>query len=401
MRRLEVLDGMRGYFLVFMMLNHLTFQGGYRLVKFNHGELGYVQDAQGFVFLSGLLVGMVYAGHMKKRGYAAGAAKVRRRAFELWRWAVYTLLGLGVLALLLPGPQTYWKDWLWQLAEGDPGFAVATALLLYQPTFLDILPQYIVYMIVAPPLVWLTVNGRWRTVAAGSALLWLAVQFGLHLPLAAGIDAAMKLAWPDLVLRAHFNVLAWQVVFMSGLVIGALAATGQIEWKRLFDPERPGPALVALGIVVAFMAFRVGFTWHVVPEMLAERFARLDIRGEFSLVYLANFAAMGYLVAWLMIAGVERARGIAREAGEVLHGIFTLPFLRLLGRHSLHVYVFHVLVIYALKAVDHHQGPMGEPAKTAIALGAIASMALPALWREWRAGRARPAASPAASSASA
>ncbi len=51
MQRLEILDGMRGYFLVFMMLNHLTFAGGYLLVKFNNGELGYVQDAQGFVFL--------------------------------------------------------------------------------------------------------------------------------------------------------------------------------------------------------------------------------------------------------------------------------------------------------------------------------------------------------------
>ena len=395
MRRLEALDGMRGYFLVFMMLNHLTFQGGYRLVKLNHGELGYVQDAQGFVFLSGLLVGMVYAGHMKKRGYEAGARKVRLRAFELWRWAVFCLLALGVLALLLPGPQSYWKDWLWQLADGDPGFAVAAALLLYQPTYLDILPQYIVYMIVAPPLVWLCVTGRWTTVAAGSALLWLAVQFGLHLPLAHGIDALMQAAWPELTFRAHFNVLAWQVVFMSGLVLGALAATKQVDWGRLFDPERTAAPLIALAVVLVFMAFRVGFTWQVVPEMLAERFARLDVRGEFSIVYLANFAALGYLVAWVMIAGTQRSRGIAREAGEVLHRLFTLPFLRLIGRHSLQVYVFHVLVIYTLKAVDHFQGPMGEPAKAGIAVGAVASLALPALWREWRAERTRAAAATA------
>src|SRR5690606_29695029 len=72
MRRLEVLDGMRGYVLVLMMLNHLTFAGGYLLVKINHGELGYVQDAQGFIFLSGLLVGMVYARRMLKEGYGAG-----------------------------------------------------------------------------------------------------------------------------------------------------------------------------------------------------------------------------------------------------------------------------------------------------------------------------------------
>ena len=52
MSRLAVLDGMRGYFLVFMLLNHLSFTGGLWLVHINHAELGFVQDAQGFIFLS-------------------------------------------------------------------------------------------------------------------------------------------------------------------------------------------------------------------------------------------------------------------------------------------------------------------------------------------------------------
>ena len=47
MNRLEILDGLRGYFLVFMLLNHLSFTGGYLLVKVNHAEFGFVEDAQG------------------------------------------------------------------------------------------------------------------------------------------------------------------------------------------------------------------------------------------------------------------------------------------------------------------------------------------------------------------
>lgn len=107
MRRLEILDGMRGYFLVFMMLNHLTFTGGYLLVKINHGELGYVQDAQGFVFLSGLLVGMVYARRMLKEGYAAGARKIRKRALEIYRYAAGSLLVIMALGLVLTSSATY------------------------------------------------------------------------------------------------------------------------------------------------------------------------------------------------------------------------------------------------------------------------------------------------------
>src|SRR5690606_28252059 len=126
MRRLEVLDGMRGYFLVFMTLNHLTFNGGYFLVKLNHGELGYVQDAQGFIFLSGLLVGMVYARRMLKDGYAAGAHKVRKRALDIYRYAVGSLLVIIALGFILSQSSTYWEPWLWKLASHDPFYAVAS-----------------------------------------------------------------------------------------------------------------------------------------------------------------------------------------------------------------------------------------------------------------------------------
>src|SRR3546814_10449839 len=72
MKRYDILDGFRGYFLVFMLVNHLAFQGGSRLAKLNHSELGYVQDAQGFIFISGLIVGLCYA-----RGYIRGGHEAR------------------------------------------------------------------------------------------------------------------------------------------------------------------------------------------------------------------------------------------------------------------------------------------------------------------------------------
>src|SRR5690606_35972587 len=84
MKRFDIIDGMRGYFLVFMLINHLIFAGGYWLVKVNHNQLAFVEDAQGFVFLSGLLIGMVYARKMIKNGYAAGRQAIYSRAFELY-----------------------------------------------------------------------------------------------------------------------------------------------------------------------------------------------------------------------------------------------------------------------------------------------------------------------------
>ncbi|MDC0709736.1 OpgC domain-containing protein [Stigmatella sp. ncwal1] len=394
MQRLEVLDGLRGYFLVFMVLNHLTFAGGYLLVKLNHGELGYVQDAPGFVFLSGLLLGQVYGARMQKHGYRAGASKIYHRAFELYRYTAGCLLAIIALGFLLTESSVYWEPWLWRLAQNDWGFALAAAALLYQPTYMDILPQYIVYLALSPRLVWLCVTGRWRKVAIGSLLLWLGVQFGVHLPLASAIDAVMGALHTGLVLRAHFNVLAWQIVFMGGLVLGCLTSIGQLDWRRVFDPARRGLVEAALCIVVFFMIWRLGMTWELFPEAMQARLRTLEVRAEFSMMFLLNFAALSYLVGWLIIGGVRSDSAWARRAGEGLRALFTLPFLRLLGRHSLQVYVWHVLVIYLLKAVDYHHGPFNELTKTAIAASAVASLALPALLKEHRTAAAAVTAEP-------
>ncbi len=382
MRRLEILDGMRGYFLVFMVLNHLTFEGGYLLVKFNHGELGYVQDAQGFVFLSGLLVGMVYARRMLKEGYASGARKVRKRAFEIYRYAAGCLLAVMALGLVLSASSTYWEPWLWSLADHDPFYAIASLLLLYQPTYMDILPQYIVYMLVSPPLIWLCVTGRWKWVAALSAVLWIAVQLGLHFPIANGIGSLLGMLHDERMFRTAFNVLAWQAVFMSGLILGALTSTRQIDWDTLISPRNTAPAWAAFALFLAFLTFRLGFTFKVLPESMMERFSSLDNRVEFSFVYLVNFMATGFLVAWLVMAGPAAQNALVRALGNGMRFVFNLSFLRLIGRHSLQVYAWHVIVIYLLKGFEYHYGPFNEWGKSAIALGAIASLAIPALYRE-------------------
>lgn len=387
MKRLDLLDGMRGYFLVFMTLNHLSFAGGYLLVKLNHGELGYVQDAQGFVFLSGLLVGMVYAGHMIRKGYGVGAAKAWVRARELYRWALVCICSVVGLGFFFAESGIFWEPWLWRIAETPLVFLAAGATLLYQPTYMDILPQYIVYLVAAPPLIWLCVTGRWRWVALGSALSWVSVQFGLHLPLATLIDAAMRSLHPEFVLRAHFNVFAWQVLFVSGLVFGALTATRQVDWNSVFRPERTELVLTAALLLVFFLGWRLGFVFGFIPDDPASRFVSLDVRGEFSLVYLLNFTAAAYTVAWLLIAGPDAASGAVRAAAGGLRAVFSFPFLRLIGRHSLHVYVWHVLVVYLVRAFDHHTDPFDEFEKTLIALGAVGSLAIPALWREWRSAR--------------
>ncbi|MFN4088127.1 MAG: OpgC family protein [Alphaproteobacteria bacterium] len=375
MNRLEILDGLRGYFLVFMLLNHLRFAGGYMLVKINHAELGFVEDAQGFVFLSGLLIGMVYSRKMARQGFGPAAGAIWSRASELYGYALGCLVVVLVLHRLLPDSDIYWGPWLHDLDLGAARLMTAAAALLYQPTYMDILPQYIVYLIVAPPLVWLCVRGRWHWVASGCVVAWLATQLGLHLPAATAIHDAWAL-------RAHFNVLTWQVLFIGGMILGALTVSGQIDWERVFRPDRPHLAVVASVALLFFLIWRIWTSYFPIPDPLMERFVAHGNRGEFGLIYLLNFAALAYLVTWTIRAGPDAAHAPVRRMAGLLSGLFTLSFLRLLGRHSLQVYAWHVILVYLLKAVDHGIGPFNEATKTLIALTGVMLLAVPALLRE-------------------
>lgn len=394
MQRLEILDGLRGYFLTFMMLNHMVFTGGYRLVRINHGELGYVQDAQGFVFLSGLLVGMVYGRRMRRNGFSRTASKIWKRAFEIYRYAIACLIVVVALAAFLPNASEVWRPWLWELGDHDPVFMVSAALMLFQPTYMDILPQYVAYMVAAPPLLAFCVQGRWRIVAIASVALWTAIQLGLHYPLADLLHAgAGAVRSPD-AFRVYFNPLAWQLCFFSGMVLGYLTIDGTLDWATILHPERTVWVKGSLILLGLFAVHKLATTFELFPESMKERLVALDFRNELSLVFALNFVVLAYVMAWILIAGPRSAHRKVRKVAAFFRALFSLRFLRFIGRHSLQVYAWHVIVVYLIHYVDHRYGPFHELLKTAIALVAVASLAIPAYLHEryssWRAGGSGP-----------
>lgn len=381
MKRFEIIDGMRGYFLVFMLINHLIFVGGYWLVEINHRQFAFVEDAQGFVFLSGLLVGMVYAGKMLKTGYRVGQSKIWSRAFELYRYAMGTVLAVLAIRLVLPDGHAIWWNWLGDTSLTDPKRLAAIAGFVFQPTFMDILPQYVIYMVFAPPLIWLCLKGKWAHVALGSLLVWMAGQLGLGRLLTEPLDA-LFMGTDEQGVRASFNLLGWQVVFFSGLVMGALTADRRIDWNAVFSPERTFLPKAALAICLFFLPLRVMSAHGLMPDFVMEKFASMEIRSDFGPVYLLNFAAVATGLAWLIIAGPRHRNAVVRKAASAVTWLFSLSFLRLLGRHSLHVYVWHVAIVYAVYYIDGRTPELSQLTKTAIAVVSIALLALPALWRE-------------------
>jgi hypothetical protein len=386
MQRVGVIDGLRGYFLVLMFLTHLGIAGSFNhhpLQLVNHAQLSFVRDAPGFFFLSGLLVGMVYGRRMTRHGFADAASRLWRRAAKLYIYTIVCLVAILVLRAILPGAPQLWSDMLGPFGNGSVSFVVAVVLLLYQVHFIDILPQFIVYLIAAPPLLWLSLTGRWPWVVVGSALLWLAVQIGGHLPLAEAINNGLSDFEPELRIRAAFNVLAWQLPFFGAMVIGALLVQGKIELQRIFHPEKTLLVRAFAASLLFFLAFRQGLNLGIVPRVIASCFYAYTDLSEFGLVLLLNFVSLSYVTAWLLIAGPRSKQRLTVMIGRALTFLFELSFLRLLGRHSLQVYAWHVVLIYVLFWLDWSVGHFGKLGQTVMALCGIGLLALPAIFREW------------------
>ncbi len=385
MPRYGMIDGLRGFFLVFMLINHLVFQGDYWMQQVNHNKLAFVEDAQGFVFLSGLMIGLVYGRKMLKLGYEEGRAQVWRRAFQLYRYAMGIVVAVLVARALLLGAGVAWGNWLGHTSlPGDPLRLAAVATFLFQPTVMDILPQYVLYMLVAPPVLRWCLDGRVALVATASGLLWVAGQLGLQHVLTDPLGRWVT-STDGQGLRASFNLLGWQLVFFSGLIAGALTASGRVVWGKVFHADDATPAIAALATCLFFAPLRFASAYGALPQWLIDRIDTLGIRGDFGPIYLLNFVAAATGLAWLLIAGPDHRRPGVRRAAAVARGLFSLSFLRLLGRHSLHVYVWHVAIVYVVYYVDQRHGPYAEWLKTLVALGGIALLSLPALWRERRA----------------
>ncbi|MFO1037775.1 MAG: OpgC domain-containing protein [Geminicoccaceae bacterium] len=383
MNRITLLDGLRGFFVVFMLMNHLTFSGGYFLGWLNYAHLSFVQSAQGFILVSGLLVGLVYMKVYDRSGPDQARRRLWRRAAQLYGWHIGVLLAIVLLSRLVPGSWNAWGPWLDRLYGNGVGPAVATATLLYQPMYMDILPQYIVYLLVSPAVLWLIATGRTWLVAALSISAWLLVQLGVHLPLVESADAAYAAGYSEIALHAHFNPLGWQVLFMAGVVAGALMARGEFDPERLVSPDRTDLLRISLFVLGFFLCWRMAFHLDLVQGAVFDRFVVMERRGEFGPVYLLSSLAAGYALLWLFVAGPRSAHERTRRIAEGCRAFLGHPFLMLLGRNALPVYAFHVFVVYVLKLVDTKYGPFGDPWSSLLGLGAIAILALPALLIEW------------------
>jgi enterochelin esterase-like enzyme len=307
-----------------MIVDHIG--GASWLYALTGGNRFFVSAAEGFIFLSGLVVGIAYRRLIERDGLGAALRRVLERAAALY------LVTVGLTLTFLPVSEMLLLPWVQGLDLGDAGAFVVSVLLLHQTYYIvDIPLLYTLLLLVTPLALILLAQGGTRVVLAASWTLWAAYQL---------FPEQADVPWP-IAGNYAFHFSAWQVLFFTALVLGfhrerISAATRSIpRWPVLL-----GATVLFAGLIALYQSD--GAVWRALPlddpasldptEIVLALFGKGDLRPGRLLAFVV-VAAFAYLL-------VDRCW---RLLNAVL-GWLLLP----LGRHALYAYSLHVVFVAVL-----------------------------------------------------
>ncbi|MBL8549936.1 MAG: OpgC domain-containing protein [Hyphomonadaceae bacterium] len=343
------LDLARGLCLILMVVDHLPQSPFFRFSNINFGPLGFFSGASAFVLISGVVSAKAYGSILLRDGAEAAWRRVLKRMAQIYavNAGIFLLLFVGVSTHVLQGQ--VWRHEV-SLFFTDPGAALALGLLMiYRPGFLDILPMYLLFLLLVIPALQAIRAGRARQVLALSFLAWLWAQ--LDIPHAVAL-----------------NPLGYQLLFVVGLVIGATAIS---EALRSTAFKRIAQAAIAVAVVLLVLRGAVGFLGLSGASLLPEWRHLLTNSANNGALRVVSFAVVALSAVYLwprMPASLKQHNAAAR-------------WVSFLGRHSLPVFSWSILMTYLSMAV---MPPHSSPAWRALdMLLVISSLAIPAFIDHW------------------
>ncbi len=321
------LDFFRGLALLCIFVDHIP---GDRLADYTVRNLGFSDASEIFVFISAYTAGLVYMPRVGRDGFWAVSRRIWRRVMQIY--GAHLLL-LGTVCLLAAwltktlGDEQFINGLnIRPLLEHPRETFLPALMLTFQPTFMNILPLYVVLMASLPLMLWMIR----RSQVLALLLSLLVYVFARQFPTV--MDNPLGTTW-------QFNPLAWQLLFIVGASLGASAHSGALRVPR-------SRTLFAVAAVFAVWSFSVlSKSWVYddaaleIPQALHAMFFPIMDRANLSLWRLSHLLALAYVVTWFLPADSR---------------FFHLRVSRLLilcGQHSLTLFCVGVLLSIAGWAV--------------------------------------------------
>ena len=328
------LDLFRGIALWLIFLDHIP----ENVVNwFTIRNYGFSDATEIFIFISGYTAAFVYGRAMRERGFLIAGARILRRAWQIYVAHIFLftifMAEIAYVAATFDNPlyaeEMNILDFLKQ-----PDVTIFQALLLkFKPVNMDVLPLYIVLLLLFPPALALLMWQPAFALAASALLYVLTWTFDWNLP-----------AYPNGVW--FFNPFAWQLLF----VFGAWCALGGA--KRL-APVLQSRTILAIAIAYLVFAFVIALTWYVeplgrlVPNWLSEWMYPID-KTNLDVLRFAHFLALAAVTV----------RFVPRDWPGLKWPILQ-PAIRC-GQHSLEIFCLGVFLAFAGQFIisEYSGGPL-------------------------------------------
>ena len=334
------LDLLRGFAALAMIVDHTGGQSWLQPVT--GGNRFLVSAAEPFVFISGALAGIVYGKLMLTQGALAGLRKTASRAAKLYLLTIVLTLGFAAAGSLLG----LW--WSTDLGSGSLRDYLVDVVTLRRTTFLvDIPLMYTLLLLGAGPILFLLARGYTALVILGSWLIWGIWQI-----------SPGSIGW-HIEGNGVFHIAAWQVIFVTGMVVGYHRAALEAWSARL-------PRTV-LAISLVFVA-------AVVVMLYVLQVTHLEaLRGNARLYALGFDKAdvpIGRLMAFALFATFTFALlTLAWQPVRSATGWLLLP----LGQNALTAYSLHIFLVVLTTALTARffDGELSPGVSTAIQVAGV------------------------------
>jgi hypothetical protein len=338
------LDLFRGVALWLIFLDHIP----ENIVNwFTIRNYGFSDATEIFIFISGYTAAFVYGRAMRERGFLLSSARILRRAWQIYVAHIFLftifMAEIAYVAATFDNP-LYAEEMRILDFLKQPDVTIFQALLLkFKPVNMDVLPLYIVLLLLFPPTLFVLLRRPNLALAGSAALYALTWKLDWNLP-----------AYPNGVW--FFNPFAWQLLF----VFGAWCALGGAQRLAFMLRSR-----VVLGIAIAYLlfAFAITLTWHFesldrfVPTWLADWMYPVD-KTNLDVLRFAHFLALAAVTV----------RFVPRHWSGLKSPILQ-PAIRC-GQHSLEIFCLGVFLAFAAQFIiaESSGGPMLQTALSVLGI---------------------------------
>lgn len=306
------LDLLRGYFLFVIVVDHMRFV--VNPLYYLSGKMSlWVSAAEGFVLVSGFLVGKLRGDQARTRGLAVASRHLLRRAGTLALWCALLTISYRVISEAL-GHWPEVPNW------DEPGSLLDWILgaVVLRRTYGDhnLLALYALYMLAAPLGLYLMMRGRTAVFLLASALLW-AASFRFWLRWSSSVQADAS----------------WQLLFALGMAAGFHEARIAARWAALSSGARR--ALRGAGAIASLAILATS-----VIRLHAASLPPLEVA-----LFTRERLGPGRLVCGVIVISTMYAYARLHEDWLVRTvGRFFVP----LGQRSLYVYILQSMLTYLL-----------------------------------------------------